>query len=80
MFSSANAYFERCQPVITVSGDEFVEGNELMRKRPSGATSYRKLARFGAMMRVWNTTCGSPVAAWTGSNVADIIFLSGAMK
>jgi len=28
------------QPVINVSGEEVLEGNELIRKRPSGATAY----------------------------------------
>jgi len=28
------------QPVINVSGEEVPEGNELIRKRPSGATAY----------------------------------------
>jgi hypothetical protein len=36
----ASAHRSFFHPVISVSGDGPLEGNELMRKRPSGATSY----------------------------------------
>ena len=36
----ASAHRPFFHPVISVSGDGPLEGNELMRKRPSGATSY----------------------------------------
>src|SRR5215831_2808605 len=47
-------------PVRSVSGDPLVDGNELIRRRPSGATSYWNHARFGATIRVRNRARGRP--------------------
>src|ERR1700720_828547 len=40
------------QPVISVSGEAIFEGSELIKKRPSGETSYCQFAIRSAAMRV----------------------------
>src|ERR1700720_3816639 len=49
----ASAHRPFSHPVISVSGGGPLDGNELTRKRPSGATSYWKPERLGATIRVW---------------------------
>src|SRR5215470_1386007 len=47
------------QFVRSVNGEAVFDGSELMRKRPSGATSYCQAARAGETMRVWKTKRGA---------------------
>src|SRR5712692_5081598 len=65
------------QPVNKVRGEEVFEGRELMRKRPSIATSYCQLAQFGATMRVWKRRRGALADFFCGSKLTAISFLSG---
>ena len=66
------------QPVSSVSGDAS-DGSELIRKRPSGATSYWKPERDAAMMRVWNNVRGAPTRPVYPLKCTPINFLSGAI-
>src|SRR5216683_5122292 len=47
------------QPVSRVRGEAESAGTELMRKRPSGATSYWKRTNWETTIRVWNSTRGA---------------------
>src|SRR5580704_10303449 len=73
--SAHRSFFHR---VISVSGEGLLDGNELTRKRPSGATSYWKPERLGATMRVWNTVRGRPALPFAGSKLTAMSFRSGA--
>src|SRR5258707_10812827 len=74
----ASAHRPFSHPVISVSGEGPLDGNELTRKRPSDATSYWKPERLGATMRVWNTVRGRAALPFAGSKLTAMSFRSGA--
>jgi hypothetical protein len=65
------------QLVRSVKGAERSAGSELMRNRPSGATSYCKPPASVSLMRVWKRTRGALTDAVREANFTAINFLSG---
>ena len=68
-------FFKREDHPLRIVNDAGAAGNELIRNRPSGATSYWNPTNAGATMRVWKRNSGAVACPVDGLNPTRIIFL-----